>query len=157
MSTYVKPDSTRLRPVLALFLSAVVLSGTAAFADDIFIEGKWLTAKKDGWIEIRLTEDGPIGIIAGSPDDPNNEKPPRRDSENPDPALRDRSLLGVTIMQGFVPDGSGKWKGGKIYDPDNGKTYNCKLTLADANTVKLRGYLGVSLFGRTETWTRVIE
>ena len=140
-----------------MFLAVAVFSGTTAAANEPTIEGKWLTAKKDGWIEIQLKDNGPVGIIAGSPDDPDHKKPQRKDSENPDPALRDRSLLGMTIMQGFTADGSGKWKSGKIYDPDSGKTYRAKLTLVDANTVKLRGYLGVSLFGRTETWTRVIE
>ena len=118
------------------------------------IVGVWLSGNGDGWIEIKMTADGPVGIIAGSPDDPQQLKPSRLDELNPDPELRSRPLLGMTIMQGFRPDGAGKWKGGTVYDPDSGKTYKCKLKLIDHNTLEIRGYIGISLLGRSETWTR---
>ena len=51
-------------------------------------------------------------------------------------------------------DGEGKWSGGTIYDPDSGHTYSCHLELLEANKLKLRGYFGVSLLGRTQIWTR---
>ena len=144
--------------ILAAIGIAVFLATSSAYADDAeSVEGKWLTANGEGWIRIELTETGPEGIIAGSPGDPYSNNSPRKDDKNPDPALRDRPLHGLRIMRGFEVDGPGKWKNGRIYDPNSGKTYRCKLTLVDANTVKLRGYLGVSLFGRNEVWTRVID
>ncbi len=57
-------------------------------------------------------------------------------------------------MTGFAANGEGKWTGGRIYDPNNGKTYKCTLELANDGTLKVRGYVGISWFGRTETWTR---
>jgi len=51
-------------------------------------------------------------------------------------------------------DGRGQWSGGSIYDPDTGHTYSCKLELLDPNKLKVRGFLGVSLLGRTQIWTR---
>lgn len=51
-------------------------------------------------------------------------------------------------------DGDGRWSVGQIYDPNSGKTYSCKLKLIDRNTLYVRGYIGISLIGRTETWRR---
>ena len=118
------------------------------------VEGVWLSADGTGWIKIELSDNGPIGSIAGSPDTSGDRQPSDRDVLNPDPALRDRPLLGLTIMDGLTYAGGGKWKNGRIYDPNSGKTYKCKLTLVDENTLELRGYIGFSLLGRTETWTR---
>ena len=53
-----------------------------------------------------------------------------------------------------IYDGPGEWKGGDIYDPESGKTYSSYMFLKDKNTLKVRGYVGISLFGRTEVWTR---
>ena len=76
------------------------------------------------------------------------------DDRNPDPALRSRPLDGLAIMTGFEYAGDGRWQNGTVYDPNSGKTYKCSITLIDDNTLKLRGYIGIALFGRSETWTR---
>ena len=113
-----------------------------------------MSADGTGWIKIELSANGPVGSIAGSPDESGDRQPSDTDELNPDPALRSRLLLGLTIMDGFDYAGEGKWKNGRIYDPNSGKTYKCKLTLVDENTLELRGYIGISLLGRTETWAR---
>ncbi len=123
-----------------------------AHADEAAVAGTWLSADGDGLIEIRVDGDDLSGIILGSPnDDPDR---PDTDIHNPDPALRDRPLIGLNIFSGFSYDGDGKWSGGFVYDPNNGKTYRAKLKLTSQDTLKLRGYIGISLLGRTETWTR---
>jgi len=126
------------------------LNSMAAESDVI---GLWLSGDGDGWIEIRRDGDDVIGIIAGSPNNKEGD-PPRLDDKNPDPELRGRVLDGVTIMKGFKYDGDDHWSGGTIYDPNSGNTYKGKLTLIETNTLKLRGYIGISLFGRADTWTR---
>jgi uncharacterized protein (DUF2147 family) len=137
-------------------LLAIILLPMTALAEIVVehVEGVWLSADGTGWIKIELTNNGPIGSIAGSPDESGDRKPSDKDDLNPDPALRDRLLLGLTIMDGFTYAGGGKWKSGRIYDPNSGKSYKCRLTLVDENTLGLRGYIGFSLLGRTETWTR---
>jgi uncharacterized protein (DUF2147 family) len=61
---------------------------------------------------------------------PNDSKgQPLRDLNNPDPALQTRTILGLPLITGFKPNGAGKWNGGKIYNPQDGKTYNSKLEL----------------------------
>ena len=75
------------------------------------------------------------------------------DANNPNPALRNRPLCDMTIGTGFEPSGPDRAKGGKLYDPESGKTYTGTMT-REGNKLKLRGYIGIPLFGRTETWTR---
>jgi uncharacterized protein (DUF2147 family) len=78
------------------------------------------------------------------------------DRNNPDESLRSKPLLGFTNLTGFEAKGSGKYEGGTIYDPENGNTYNCVIVMTDDNTLEVRGYIGVSLFGRTDVWKRVV-
>jgi uncharacterized protein (DUF2147 family) len=77
------------------------------------------------------------------------------DRNNPDESLRTKPLLGYTNLTGFEAKGDGKYENGTIYDPENGSTYNCVITMTDDNTLEVRGYIGVSLFGRTDVWKRV--
>jgi uncharacterized protein (DUF2147 family) len=77
------------------------------------------------------------------------------DTNNPDPALQSRPIMGLELMRGFKYAGKGSWKKGTIYDPDNGKTYKCKVKIGDGGELKVRGYIGVSMIGRTSEWTRV--
>ena len=131
---------------------ALLLFAGPSLADRATVEGRWLTQEQDGWIRIALVGESLEGRIAGAP--PGSPSEREFDDRNPDPALRTRKLDGLVIMSGFEYDGDGRWKNGTVYDPNSGKTYRCTITLLDPNTVKIRGYVGVSLFGRSETWTR---
>jgi uncharacterized protein (DUF2147 family) len=137
-------------------IALMVLAFAPAMSDDDIsrIEGVWLNEDGDGWIELTIENGELVGRIAGSPQDPENRNPPRLDDKNPEPALRSRALLGLTILTGFRRDAAGRWVGGQIYDPNSGKTYRGTITVIDANVLDLRGYVGISLFGRTETWRR---
>jgi uncharacterized protein (DUF2147 family) len=79
------------------------------------------------------------------------------DKNNPDPALRERPVLGLEILRGLLPSDLDplSWTGGTIYDPVSGNTYRCQLKLESSDRRYLRGYLGIPLVGRTTTWTRV--
>ncbi len=80
---------------------------------------------------------------------------PKIDRNNPDPLKRKRPLLGLLILDAFHRTGDRTWEDGFIYDPKNGKTYRCIMTLDTADTLFVRGFIGFSLLGRTATWTRV--
>ena len=67
---------------------------------------------------------------------------------------KDKPILGMVIAVGLKEKGD-KWSGGKILDPRNGNSYKCYITLVDNSKLKLRGYIGISLFGRTEYWYKV--
>ncbi|WP_299060084.1 DUF2147 domain-containing protein [uncultured Polaribacter sp.] len=66
---------------------------------------------------------------------------------------KDKPILGLDILSGLEKDDD-EWSGGQIIDPRNGKTYKCYIKLVSANKLKLRGYIGVSLFGKTAYWER---
>ncbi len=113
------------------------------------ILGEWLSPKKDSRVRIYRQANAYYGRITwgtgGS----------AKDEKNPNPALRNRDVVGLVILNNFTHDGDYTWQNGTIYDPREGKTYACKLTLKDANTLSIRGYVGVSLFGRSEIWSKL--
>ena len=64
-------------------------------------------------------------------------------------------ILGMDLIAGFTPEGEGKWRGGTIYDPRDGKTYKCAMSLQPDGSLEVRGYVGLAIFGKTVVWTRV--
>ena len=70
--------------------------------------------------------------------------------------LKNAPILGMNILTGLEKDGD-EWSGGKILDPKNGKEYKCYIKLIENNTLKIRGYIGISMFGRTAIWKRAEE
>jgi uncharacterized protein (DUF2147 family) len=80
-----------------------------------------------------------------------------RDKNNPDPALRERPVVGLEILHGLLPSSQDPliWAGGTIYDPVSGNTYRCQLKLESSDRLYLRGYIAIPLVGRTTIWTRV--
>ena len=78
-----------------------------------------------------------------------------RDRNNPEPGLRNRPVVGLEVLRGLSPRSDGTWSDGRIYDPGSGNTYTCAARLESENRLRLRGYLGIPLIGRTTTWIRV--
>ncbi len=88
------------------------------------------------------------------PTDPETGKP-KVDKNNPDESLRNVPLKGYRLLKDFSHKSGNEWDGGTIYDPENGSTYDCTITMKDANTLDIRGYIGISAFGRTDVWKRL--
>lgn len=135
---------------LAIATIMAMLFTNAAFAQTNAdaITGEWYTPKKDTRFMIYKTGGKYYGkVVWGSGTQTTDEK-------NPNPQLRNRPLKGLVILNNFVFNGKDTWTDGTIYDPREGKTYSCKISLKDNNTIEVRGYVGISLFGRTEVWTR---
>ena len=82
-----------------------------------------------------------------------HDDPQALDNRNPNPQLRDRPLCGLVILSGFQSDGANQWSG-SAYDPEAGHTYSAEMTMAADGHLILRGYIGISLFGRSEHWAR---
>lgn len=133
----------------------LVLGTHTAFSqkkDDII--GKWINPSGEGQIEIYKKGDRYFGKLAWIKE-PNDEKgKPKLDIKNPIASLRTRPLLGLEILKDFTFD-EDEWSEGTIYDPKTGKTYSCKLTLKANGQLNIRGYIGISLIGRSESWKRV--
>jgi uncharacterized protein (DUF2147 family) len=155
-----------MRPALTLALILILAGPTgAAAADGDAILGLWATEPggRGGQAHVEITRDGAgySGRIVWleepnyPADDPSGlGGQPKTDLENPDPDLQDRPIIGLTIVEGFQAAGPAKWVDGTIYDPENGTTYSCKAKLK-GDVLRVRGYIGVSLLGRTTEWTRV--
>jgi uncharacterized protein (DUF2147 family) len=143
-------------------LSILLLMGFSIMAQDAAdkINGIWLNAAATAKIQIYKTTSGHYaGKICWikEPIDPETGKP-KVDKRNPDKSKQTTPLLDLVILKAFSYDRESKgWQHGTIYDPKNGKDYSCKMELADDNSLKVRGYLGISLLGRTETWKRDIK
>lgn len=138
---------------LLLFLFAFQIKSPAQAPNDIL--GKWQSAHGSGQIQIYKRGNLFYGKIAWlkSPNDKSGK--PKRDIKNPSEALQSRPIVGIDVLKAFTYKGDGIWTNGKIYDPKSGNTYNCQMTLKEKNKLNIRAYFGLSLLGKTETWTRV--
>ena len=141
-----------------VILSIAFMLCTTAFAQSInadAIIGTWLTGSGKGKVQVYKEGSKYSGKIVWLKE-PNYENgKPKLDSENPDIAKKGTPLLGLNMLKNFVFDGN-KWHEGTIYDPETGKTYSCKITLHDGK-LDVRGYIGISLIGRTDTWFKVLD
>ena len=139
-----------------LFASLLLVLATASPCRGAPIEGLWLVQEKDAHVRIEPYHGELCGRIVWSRDSTDTEGKLRRDTKNPDPALRGRLVRDLVILTGLAPTSadSTRWKA-RVYDPRNGKTYAAKLNLVSPERLNLRGYIGISLFGRTSHWTRV--
>lgn len=88
------------------------------------------------------------------PNDPETNQP-KTDKNNSDPGLQNVPLKGYRMLKDFVYGGNNEWTEGTIYDPLNGSTYSCIIKMEDANTLNIRGYIGVAALGRTDVWKRL--
>ena len=141
---------------VALCVSAAVsvtvsFSETAAAADAL---GTWYTGDKDS--QVRIVNCG--GALCGNliwlkePNDPATGRP-KTDKHNADASKQSRPLLGVPIVLGMKPSGSGQWSG-EVYNASDGKTYSGSFTLTGPDTADLKGCV-LSILCKSQTWTRV--
>jgi uncharacterized protein (DUF2147 family) len=142
------PLSARSRDLLAA-LVCLSVSAVAASANEVGVRGFW---QEPSGAVIQIAACGQVlclGIVTLSPGEH-----PHTDVYNPDDKLRGRALCGLRIGEGFTEIDTRHAEGGHIYDPKSGRTYSGSMT-AQGNLLNLRGYWGIKLLGRTETWTRV--
>ena len=145
-----------MKKILILFLFGLWLNTVSAQqASDI--TGMGWNDEKTSKIEVVEEHGQFVGkIVYMIPEKYENGQPPK-DDENPDPALRDRSVVGLQILSSlkYSPDDQ-EWQGGRIYDPKSGKTYDCYGWFEDdPNKLFLKGYVvGIKWLGKSTEWTR---
>jgi uncharacterized protein (DUF2147 family) len=135
---------------LPLALAAFAICAPAASAASI--DGDWLTPK--GGAKVHIAPCGPklCGAITWLKNPNNKAGQPQKDAYNPDPALKSRPVVGIQILRNMKPDGEGRWTGGSIYNPGDGKTYDSRMMLDPTGTLKVKGC--VSIICVTQIWTR---
>ncbi|WP_233219000.1 DUF2147 domain-containing protein [Adhaeribacter arboris] len=139
--------------VLVLFLMMVGNLALAQATDNTPI-GTWTNEDKEAKFEIYKCGNKLCGKIVWLKE-PLREGKPKLDKSNPDKNLQNRPILGLVFMQNFSFDGNNKWDDGTIYDPKSGKTYSCYMKVLGKDKMEVKGYIGISLIGRTQNWTRV--
>ena len=112
--------------------------------------GAWLTESKD---QVKIYKEAEKYFGKGVE---TLENKGRLDDKNPNEELRNRRLADVVILKDFEYLGGNRWGKGTIYDPNNGKTYKCTIKMRSQDEIKVRGFIGISLLGRTETWPRMM-
>ena len=144
------------RFLVPLLILLVALMSFAPQDNPDAVVGTWLNGTKKGHVQIYKQGGTYFGklIYLTEPNDPATGKP-KTDFKNSDVSKQKRPLLNLPLMYNFKYDGGTVWSDGKIYNPEDGKEYNCKMTLKNPNTLDVRGYVGISLLGKTQTWTRI--
>ena len=137
-----------------IFISAVLalIPLAAAFAQDVV--GKWKLEDGSAIVEVYKSGDVYNGKIVWLEKPTEDDGSPAVDNNNPDASLRTRQIIGLNMLSGLKDTGK-EYSGGKIYDPGNGKTYNCSMKV-EGDVLKVRGSLDKrGLVGRTMDWFRV--
>lgn len=140
-----------------LFLLGALCFASFTFlpASEEQIIGEWLTSNQKAKIKIFKKNEMYYGSISWIKE-PLKDGKPKLDINNPDTAKRGNQILGLMLLTGFKYVGDNEWEDGHIYDPEEGKTYSCHMELKDnGKTLHVRGYIGISILGRTDVWTRV--
>lgn len=136
-------------------LAIICLSSSLLLASELSPVGIWLIGDKDGKVEIYQSGNQLEGKVVWIKQPTDAGGQPKTDTENPDEILRARPILNLVFIKGFQKENEeSKWSGGTIYDSKSGKTYKGWIQMVDEKTMKLRGYVGISLLGRTDIWTR---
>lgn len=119
--------------------------------------GMWLTESGKAGVEISDCGGGLLcGKIAWLKDPIDEAGKPRVDKNNPAAELKSQKLCGLLMVGNFKPAGKpNEWDGGFIYNPEDGKTYSSEMELKSADVLGVRGYVGIPLFGKSQTWTRL--
>lgn len=138
-----------------LLISSWLILKSQDYTEADKVRGFWYTEENKSIVEIYRAKNGKYyGKIIWLKNPYESDGSPKVDDQNPDPAKRKEPIIGLLILKGFEYKGNKIYKDGTIYDPDNGKTYNCIMTLIDADHLDIRGYIGISLIGRTTQWIR---
>lgn len=146
----------KTRKIIPLVVAVLVMSGLRGMAEEKpagdAVLGKWWFPKKNGQFEVKKANGIYKGTVIAYDD------PEALDKNNPDPELAKRKFIGIDMLSDFKYDsGKNQWLEGTIYDGDSGKTYSCSLWFEKGkpNELRGRGYIGISLLGRTEVFQRV--
>ncbi len=115
--------------------------------------GFWKGA--DATFEMFESEGKLSAKIVALRDPKTSEGKEKTDIHNPDPTKRKHPIIGLVFISGFAKTSDTRWENGIVYDPKTGKTYSCLMDLQGPDTIKVRGFVGIALFGRDYIWTRV--
>lgn len=145
--------------ITKLFLASLFLGLSCQYSwanDGDKILGLWKNGEGTGIVQVYKKGDKYFGKIVWLKVPNNPDGTPRTDINNPNEAERKKLLKGLENLRDFDHVSKNSWENGRIYDPKTGNDYACEMKLVNDNTLEVRGYIGVSLFGRTDVWKRQV-
>jgi uncharacterized protein (DUF2147 family) len=145
--------SLRIQLQVAAFFSILMQASLSCAVDHLSAIGVW--KNEDATFEIFENQGKLSGKIIALKEPQTPEGKEKMDIHNPDPTKRARPIVGLVFMSGFSKKSDARWEDGTIYDPKTGNTYSGSMELEGPETIKVRGFIGISLMGRTDVWTRV--
>ncbi len=136
-------------------MSYVLLSSFTTNNSPDSVVGFWRTGDGKAVVQIYKESEKYFGKIIwlAEPNDPATGKA-KLDKKNEDEKLRNKPIIGLVNLRDFEFIKNKLWENGKIYDPKSGEDYSCTMKMLDDNTLEVRGYVGIAMFGRTDTWKR---
>lgn len=140
-----------LKIIVLLFIS---MNCFAANIPAERILGRWTTENGKSHVEIFKQNNKFYGKIVWLKEPLNEKGIEKKDDNNPDKSKRDQKLVNLLVLRDLNYESGNVWTGGTIYDPKNGKTYKVKITFINEKELEIRGFIGVSLIGRSSKWTR---
>lgn len=141
--------------LLAVLLVAELLAPTSADAQSRTPIGVWLHANQRIRIVIASCGERLCGRIVWFKWPNDSQGVPLADLKNPNPMLRKRALLGLTVLRGLRRTGENRWTEGRIYNPDDGVDYLAQMSIQENGTLRMRAYVLLPALGKTLIWTRV--
>ncbi len=136
--------------LLLLFASGVAVAAT----DPDEILGTWKNASDEAHVRIYKQNNLYYGQLVWLKKALDEKGDPKLDVRNPNKNLRNRQVIGMPILHGFVFNDK-QWQGGKIYNPNDGKEYKAIIKITGEGSMSVRAYIGIPLFGKTEKFTRI--
>jgi uncharacterized protein (DUF2147 family) len=146
----------KLKSLVLLLISTMAGIANAHIASAEVPDGVWLI-KGEAAVQIFECNSLLCGRILWLQAPHDSQGQLKRDKRNPDPALRQRELCGLTVIRDLRSTGPNQWDDGRFYYPDSGKTYDVKMELTSSGALVARFYLGTSLVGETKTLSRVLH
>jgi uncharacterized protein (DUF2147 family) len=143
----------RIHFLLVILTSILMPVFLARGADTVSPVGIW--RNDDATFEISENQGKLSGKIIAMREPQTPDGKDKTDVHNPDAAKRQRPIIGLVFLSGFTQKSQTRWENGTIYDPKSGNTYSCSMELDGAEKLNMRGFIGISLIGRTDVWTRV--
>ena len=143
-----------MKQLLAIFLFISTFSEAQTLTGDEVL-GTWLTGSGKAKVFIYKNNAKYFGKIVWLKTPTYEDGTPKMDKKNPDVKLQSNPTLGLTMLKNFTFN-KNVWEDGTIYDPENGKTYSCKINYRDGK-LDVRGFVGISLLGRTDTWFKTAD
>jgi uncharacterized protein (DUF2147 family) len=143
----------RIHLQLTMLISILLPVFLAGGADTASPVGVW--KNDDATFEISENQGKLSGKIIALREPRTPDGQDKTDIHNPDATKRQRPIIGLVFLSGFTQKSPTRWENGTVYDPKSGNTYSASMELDGPEKINMRGFIGISLIGRTDVWTRL--